>query len=231
MTSAAVLRMNTDNPSSRSRMSVSGSRKSILAGIKADYGGSPVASNVSPDDASDHAHPIPISNTDAFLRSRNASDNASLKPQSVRGRASRSGSIASRKDGRNGIGGMPASPEVAPLTATVVQVATRSQLRTVKKATSHQQSLVPTADPEASLLQVWGSRKAIRTFHNEVLTQDRSTHVEGRPATALSTSFATALELLRRPTSQLQSLLNPLRLRLAEVEEAGCVVSARLRAR
>lgn len=104
MTSAAVLRMNTDSPN---RFSVSGSRKSILAGINAGASNAIARSGTTPDDASDHAHPIPISNTDAILRNRSANasaDTASLKPSS-KGRTSRSASIASRKDAR-----VPASP-------------------------------------------------------------------------------------------------------------------------
>ncbi|SNX83318.1 uncharacterized protein MEPE_02025 [Melanopsichium pennsylvanicum] len=100
MTSAAVLSMNnTDSPSSR--YSLSGSRKSILAGINAasiKYASSPDTggdSTILADDASqEHAHPIPISNTDAILRSRNA-DTASPR-SSGKGRLSRSGSVVSR---------------------------------------------------------------------------------------------------------------------------------------
>ncbi|SOV04327.1 uncharacterized protein UDID_02344 [Ustilago sp. UG-2017a] len=107
MAGAAVLRMNSDSPS---RFSVSGSRKSILAGIKANSlkhdgfanGG---AGDIDADHASEHAHPISFSNTDAVLRRQNADgDAASLQPASVKGRASRSNSIASRKSHR-----MPAS--------------------------------------------------------------------------------------------------------------------------
>ncbi|SPO23054.1 uncharacterized protein UTRI_01732 [Ustilago trichophora] len=106
MTSAAVLRMNTtsttDNPSSR--FSLSGSRKSILAGmnsVKYSPSSNTADGSILLDDASsDHAHPIPISNTDALLRSRNGAggtDTPSLRATSLKGRASRSASIASRK--------------------------------------------------------------------------------------------------------------------------------------
>ncbi|SPO24760.1 uncharacterized protein UTRI_01732_B [Ustilago trichophora] len=110
MTSAAVLRMNTAStpeiPSSR--FSLSGSRKSILAGmnsVKYTPSSNPADGSILLDDASsDHAHPIPISNTDALLRSRNGgggggggTDTPSLRATSLKGRASRSASIASRK--------------------------------------------------------------------------------------------------------------------------------------
>ncbi|GAC96399.1 hypothetical protein PHSY_003979 [Pseudozyma hubeiensis SY62] len=122
MTSAAVLRMNADNPPSR--MSLSGSRKSILAGIdvsSAKYGGrngsaiNGDASSVQDDATGDNnSHPIPVSTTDALLRRRQTSnsDAASLK-QSVKGRASRSASIASRAQaspGRNGTYSSSAPP-------------------------------------------------------------------------------------------------------------------------
>lgn len=98
MTSAAVLRMNSDNPSVP--MSLSGSRKSILAGMDLSTAKYTVdaSSPLLDDDASDNnSHPIPVSNTDALLRRRQASisDAASLK-QSIKSRASRSASIASR---------------------------------------------------------------------------------------------------------------------------------------
>lgn len=108
MTSAAVLRMNTDN-NLASRMSLSGSRKSILAGMNptatkyttsaADGASVNGGDSYIRDDASDYnQHPIPVSNTDALLRTRNASPGtASTKQQSLKaGRASRSASIASR---------------------------------------------------------------------------------------------------------------------------------------
>ncbi|CBQ71793.1 conserved hypothetical protein [Sporisorium reilianum SRZ2] len=104
MTSAAVLRMNTDTHPA-SRMSLSGSRKSILAGINAN-------DSYIRDDASEYSqHPIPVSNTDALLRTRNASsETASIKQSQQKGRASRSASIASRAQASparssNGVGG------------------------------------------------------------------------------------------------------------------------------
>lgn len=112
MTSAAVLRMNNDSPS---RFSMSGSRRSILAGINTTTNAlsSPSSAN-NPDNDRDpqDPSPIPLSHTDALLRSRGngASDAASLKHSpSVASRKSRSGSIASRKNPQT-----PASPTRSP---------------------------------------------------------------------------------------------------------------------
>ena len=103
-----MLSINSDNYPAN-HMSVSGSRKTILAGINASVSkytasspddglGRADDSIVITDDASEYSqHPIPVSNTDALLRARNASpDNASLNQSIKRGRVSRSASIASR---------------------------------------------------------------------------------------------------------------------------------------
>ncbi|EPQ25627.1 uncharacterized protein PFL1_06807 [Pseudozyma flocculosa PF-1] len=77
MSSAAVM------PSSSSsgpltRRPTTGSRRAILAGIDASAArfGNPIQ------DQDSHAHPVPISNTDALLRSRKASDASSNAPNS-----------------------------------------------------------------------------------------------------------------------------------------------------
>ncbi|GAC76535.1 40S ribosomal protein S7 [Moesziomyces antarcticus T-34] len=112
MTSAAVLRMNNDSPS---RFSMSGSRRSILAGINTTTNAlsSPSSANNADNDRDPQdPSPIPLSHTDALLRSRGnaASDAASLKHSpSVASRKSRSGSIASRKNPQT-----PASPTRSP---------------------------------------------------------------------------------------------------------------------
>ncbi|EST07552.1 Outer membrane protein, IML2, mitochondrial/Tetratricopeptide repeat protein 39 [Kalmanozyma brasiliensis GHG001] len=114
---AAVLKMNQDQPSSR--MSVSGSRRSILAGIGADiskYSGSNGAANgdnasVNGDASSFNQHPIPVSNTDALLRRRGSSVEPVSPKSSVKGRSQRSTSMASRSQGSNDDGYLaPAIP-------------------------------------------------------------------------------------------------------------------------
>ncbi|KAI3493254.1 hypothetical protein L1887_42094 [Cichorium endivia] len=94
---------------------MSGSRRSILAGINTTTNAlsSPSSANNADNDRDPQdPSPIPLSHTDALLRSRGnaASDAASLKHSpSVASRKSRSGSIASRKNPQT-----PASPTRSP---------------------------------------------------------------------------------------------------------------------